>query len=81
MRIRDIISELAPVQSLGATPNPTAGTVVGPQAANLQDPKVNAALMAKQRQQAMQQKKQIQDQITSLTKQLNDLRKQLSQIK
>lgn len=29
MKIREIISELAPVQSLGAPVNPTQGTVVG----------------------------------------------------
>lgn len=64
----------------GSTVPPTSGTA--PQAApigvagntqQLQDPKMQAAQLAKQKQEKDKQKKAIQDQIAALQKQLTDL--------
>jgi len=79
-------SEIAEQGTIGSTPLPTAGgstipTTAAPTApsgltgnvAALQDPKMQAANLAKQKQQKDQQKKENQDQIAALQKQLADL--------
>lgn len=71
--------EQAPI---GSTPMPTSGAVppMGTPQANmtgntaaLQDPKMQAAQLAMQKQNKDKQKKAIQDQITALQRQLSDL--------
>lgn len=74
-------SEQAPI---GSTPMPPAGGSTVPSTAApaggltgnvaaLQDPRMQAANLAKQKQEKDKQKKAIQDQIAELQKQLSDL--------
>lgn len=77
-------SDFAEQASIGSTPMPTPGgssvpTTSAPTAgltgntAALQDPRMQAANLAKQKQEKDKQKKAIQDQIAALQKQLADL--------
>ncbi len=62
--------------TIGTTP---AGTMTGNVAA-LSDPKMQAANLAKQRQEKDKQKRAVQDQIKNLQTQISGLQKQLSDI-
>lgn len=78
MRFQDLI-EQTPVGTIGSTPAPTSAAPTGT-APNLsgnvdalQDPRMQAANLAKQKQEKEQQKRSIQAQIAALQKQLADL--------
>lgn len=78
MRYSDFAEQIG---TIGTTATPMGATPPGaPPAAGLtgnvgamQDPRMQAADLAKQKQQKDQQKKAIQDQIAALQKQLSDL--------
>jgi hypothetical protein len=78
-------SDFAEQGTVGSTPLPTAGGSAVPptsapanpalsgNVAALQDPRMQAAQLAKQKQEKEKQKKAIQDQIAALQRQLSDL--------
>ena len=76
MRYSELFEQM-PIGSVPATPigiTPPVPALSGNTGA-LQDPKMQAANLAKQQQEKIKQKKVIQDQITALQKQLADLNK------
>lgn len=78
MRYSDFAEQIGTIGTtatpMGATPPgaPLATGLTGNVGAT-QDPRMQAANLAKQKQDTAQQKKAIQDQITALQKQLSDL--------
>lgn len=77
-------SEIVEQTTIGSSPMPAAGGSTVPSTAApagslsgnvaaLQDPRIQAANLAKQKQDKDKQKRAIQDQITALQKQLADL--------
>lgn len=77
MRYSDFIEQIG-LSTTGTPPTgvspttPSTGGLSG-NVQQLQDPKMQAAQLAKQKQEKDKQKKQIQDQIAALQKQLADL--------
>lgn len=65
--------------TVGGTEDPT--TISGPGTASLNDPRIQAALLSKQRQNVAIQRKTLQDQIAEMTKQLEALKKQLASLR
>ena len=56
-------------------------TLSGPGTTALNDPRMQAALLSKQRQNVADQRKALQDQIAQVTKQLDTLKKQLASLR
>lgn len=79
MLIKDLLEQVGTIGTVNAVPGVTSTAMPSQQAAvqgntaNLSDPKVQAANLAKQKQDTAKQKKQIQDQIALLQKQLQSL--------
>lgn len=77
MKYSEIIEQLTTIaptnMPTAATSAPASGATLSGNISSLQDPKFQAAQLAKQRQEKDKQKKAIQDQIAALQKQLSDL--------
>ena len=79
MRFFELVEQGGTMGTIGSTTAPAAPsapmapTLGGQNAADVTDPKMQAAALAKQKQDKFAQKKQIQDQIAALQKQLADL--------
>lgn len=79
MRYKEIIEQIGTVGSMPLATAPGVSTTSAPgsslsgNVAATQDPRMQAANLAKQKQEKDKQKKMIQDQIAALQKQLSDL--------
>lgn len=79
MLIKDLLEQVGTIGTVGQVPGvtstamPTQQPTMQGNTAALSDPKMQAANLAKQKQDVAKQKKQIQDQIAMLQKQLQSL--------
>lgn len=73
MRFQEIIEQVGTIGTVPSTATPTVAPSLTGNVSNLEDPKVQAAQLARQKQEKQKSKQAIMQQIAALNKQLADL--------